>query len=164
MLPFLTKSMRLMRHSCGSSCIWKNIWRMLEMLMQARTALGQRTGTNHSNILEYSHPSQAHPHFLCSLPWADSRRKVPATAALTGQLCRRRGLPARGKDQWKQKGNLTHPPVRGGPPAHLASSSKVSLLPNPLPHRYSSLLSVIVCHSHLPFPFPQLNASFTSLP
>lgn len=42
MLPFLTKSTRLMRHSCGSSCIWKNIWRMLEMLMQARTALGQR--------------------------------------------------------------------------------------------------------------------------
>lgn len=47
MLLFLTKSMRLMRHSCGSSCIWKNIWRMLEMLMQARTALEQRKGTNH---------------------------------------------------------------------------------------------------------------------
>ena len=42
MLPFLTKSTRLMRHSCGSSRIWKNIWRMLAMLMQAKTALGQR--------------------------------------------------------------------------------------------------------------------------
>lgn len=52
LLLFLTKSMRLMRHSCGSSCIWKNIWRMLEMLMQARTALGQRKGTNHPSTLE----------------------------------------------------------------------------------------------------------------
>lgn len=68
MLLFLTKSMRLMRHSCGSSCIWKNIWRMLEMLMQARTALGQRKGTNHPNTLEYSHPSRSPPHGLCSLP------------------------------------------------------------------------------------------------
>lgn len=40
-VPFLTKSTRLTCHSCGSSCIWKNIWRMLEMLMQARTALGK---------------------------------------------------------------------------------------------------------------------------
>lgn len=58
MLPLLTKSMRLMRHSCGISCIWKNIWRMLEMLMQARTALGQRRQADHPSVLEYSHPSQ----------------------------------------------------------------------------------------------------------
>lgn len=41
-VPFLTKSTRLMCHNCGSSCIWKNIWRMLEILMQARTALRWR--------------------------------------------------------------------------------------------------------------------------
>lgn len=68
----------------------------------------------------------------------------------------------------KKTGNLIHPPVRAGLPFHLASSPlQVSLLPNPLPHRYSSLLNKLL--DILPLiptflPFPQLNASFASFP
>lgn len=55
-MPFLTKSTRLMRQSWGSSCIWKNIWRMLEMLMQARTALGHRRWADYPGDLQSSQP------------------------------------------------------------------------------------------------------------
>lgn len=109
-MAFLTKSTRLMCHSCGSSCIWKNICRMLEMLMQARTALRQRRWADYLDVLEYSHPSQPCSCLLCSLPWADSKRRAPATAAPTGPLCRRRGLPARGKEGWVQKKEGSLPP------------------------------------------------------
>lgn len=44
-----------------------------------------------------------------------------------------------------KKGNLTHPHVRTGLPTHLTSSFlEVSLLPNPLAHRYSSLLNKLL--------------------
>ncbi|EAW97041.1 hCG2016462, partial [Homo sapiens] len=120
-MAFLTKSTRLMCHSCGSSCIWQNTWRMLEMLMQARTALRQRRWADYLDVLEYSYPSQPCSCLLCSLPWADSKRRAPATAAPTGPLCRRRGLPAREKEEQEQKRKrASHPHMRAGLPAHSA--------------------------------------------
>lgn len=48
-----------------------------------------------------------------SLPWADSRRRARATAALTGPLCRRRGLIAAGKERYRQERLSSTPTCMG---------------------------------------------------
>lgn len=107
-MPFLTKSTRLMCHSRGNSCIWKNIWRMLEILMQARTALRQRRRGLCPKALELSQFHSSTRCLFSSLPWADSRRRAPATTALPGQPCRRRGRPAAGREPTREEGKLPH--------------------------------------------------------
>lgn len=67
------------------------------------------------------------------LPWANSRRRARAIAALTEPLCRRRGLTAAGKERYRQE----RPPPAwellslASQPG--SSSSKLSLLPRSLP-------------------------------
>lgn len=140
-MPCLTKSTRLMRHSCGSSCIWKNIWRMLEILMQARTALRQRRRGLCPKALELSQLHSSTRCLFSSLPWADSRRRAPATTALPGQLRRRRGRPAAGKESRQgRKGNL-HPHLCGSRspcPARLASLRRFPPPKPPPTHRSCS--------------------------
>lgn len=150
-MPCLTKSTRLMCHSRGNSCIWKNIWRMLEILMQARTALRQRRRGLCPKALELSQFHSSTRCLFSSLPWADSRRRAPATTALPGQPCRRRGRPAAGKERADKGGRETSSPVW-----ELVSLPSLSPVPQKSPssqtsfHTYAlpTTLSMF-CQSHL---------------
>lgn len=114
-------------------------------------------------------------HLFPTLPWAGSRRRAPATAALPGPLRRRRGLPAAGRKDRDKTGRLLHPDPSGSCSpwptslSHLLQNSpssprKVSFLPKLHQHRK--------CPSHpvldvLPItlnPSPQLNVYHLPVP